>query len=143
MNKLLVTLASLVIVNGAYAADTQFSEFGNITNEAFLQQYLNSDNIGDANLIVDRWIDGWMDGMFSIYAFDGVLDQQGLIDLYTCVGERFPTATSVRKQLLQWGADADLKDMMTSKSMYYAVRFSCKHILGEVITDNGKEETRS
>jgi len=140
MNKLLVTLASLVIVNGAYADEMEFSGFGNKTNEQFLADYLDLTDQDYINTVVDRWIDGWMDGMFSIYAYDGVLDQEGLGELYTCVLQRFPTATSIRKQLLQWGADPDLKDMSTSKSMYYAVRFSCKHVLGEVVT---KEETRS
>jgi len=141
MNKLLITLASLIIVNGAYAEEMEFSDFGNITNEAFLQQYLGLTDQDYINVAVDRWVDGWMDGMFSIYAFDDVLDQEGLGELYTCVMQRFPTATSVRKQLLQWGTNANLKDMSISKSMYFAVRYTCKHVLGEVVAP--KEEKRS
>ena len=137
----LLVILTCAVCNTALAEDHAFTDTGNITNAELLNRYVGSSDQTAANYYVDNWIDGWLDGMFSIYVYDGVLDREGLSALYECVNRRFPTASHVRRDLLSWGSDPDLKVIIVSRSLYLAVRYACTDVLGEVIQQ--KESTES
>lgn len=134
MRKLIILLTLILSVN-THAEESKWSDFGNITNESFLDVYLGLPNADAMDIEIDRWIDGWVDGMFSLFVYEAVLDTESADALSICVYERFPTPSDVRKEMLRWGSNEDVKDIMTSKSIYYAIRFACEHVLGEVNLD--------
>jgi hypothetical protein len=134
-------LIAMYFAAAANADDMEWSGLGNSTNENFLAQYI--EHIGgdeDVNNTVDRWIDGWMDGVYSVYAYDKILTGPELGELYECVQNMWPAASDSRRMLLKWGSNPDLKDQTTSSSLYWAIRIRCEDVLGPVDSDTRKSD---
>ncbi len=136
-------LIAMYFATPTRADDLDWSDFGNYTTGELLNKFLQRNDMDQTNKVIDLWIDGWFDSMYSFYSYDGVLDSESLSALYACTRKRWPTPGDARRTLLEWGASQELKDVSVSMSLYFGMRLACTSVLGEVVTSEEKERTSS
>jgi len=120
----------LLTLGSAHAEDREWTDFGNLSNADFLEMYIDAPDQTDLGDLISVWIDGWMDGVFSTYAYEGILNETALNQLYACRDEFTPGF--IRRRLLQLGADDFWEEKLTSNTMYWMLRFKCEHVLGTI-----------
>jgi hypothetical protein len=133
MNKIFLTALAVLITTPALARD--HTDFGNMHLDNMLTMYLEFGDKAAGELEIDRWIDGWMDGLVSIYAYEDILPEDQIAGLTAC--SRKFTPSELRMQMLSHSTHETMKDWSTSLFLYWRVRIDCESVLGKIEKDKG------
>jgi len=135
---LYMVLAVVMIEKSKAEALEEWTNLGNVNLTEFLELYLGQDDKGEADYEIDVWIDGWTDGLISVYVYEGVIGVESSSALDACLDGMGPE--SMRKGLLSLALEDETKHMSVSKILYVAIRLNCEDVLGEY---NDDEDTSS